>query len=278
MSLTATPEPELRNVQLVWGPVPATAATAHVSRVGPSDTVADVRGWTNATVAPGATLAIRDYEAPLGVELTYTVQPKTGAGALLAAETVTITVPAAGCADTWLTDLIRAQNTMRVVIETLAELAYETPATVHEIITRRAPIVTSDIAHTPSFELSILTDTLEQRDKAKAAFGNGVPVLLRTPPEHGIGNLYMAVLGFSEQRIVADGVAPYRRFVVTAREVDRPSPSRWAPTAPTTYPEVKARFATYADMTAQRANYDAVLYDWTGEGAGDVVPWPPHDV
>ena len=55
VSLTADAEPALRNVRLVWGPVPATAATVHVWRVGPSDTPADVRGWTNATVAPGAT-------------------------------------------------------------------------------------------------------------------------------------------------------------------------------------------------------------------------------
>ena len=88
----------------------------------------------------------------------------------------------------------------------------------------------------------------------------------------------MVALGFTEQRILAGGTAPQRRFVVDAREVQRPSPSRWAPTAPTTYPEVKARFADYATMRAERANYDAVLYDWTGEGAGDVVPWPPHDV
>ena len=77
------------------------------------------------------------------------MQPLTSAGALLTAETVTITVPSAGCEDMWLTDLIRSQNTMQVVIESLPELAYETPATVHEIIGRRAPIVTSDIAHTP---------------------------------------------------------------------------------------------------------------------------------
>ena len=80
MSFDAIPEPEFRNVRLVWGPVPATAATAHVWRVGPSDTPADVRGWTNAVVTPGATVAIRDYEAPLGVELTYTVQPLTWPG------------------------------------------------------------------------------------------------------------------------------------------------------------------------------------------------------
>ena len=44
---------------------------------------------------------------------------------------------------------------------------------------------------------------------------------------------------------------PDRRFVVDGRQVDRPDPSRWAPTPPTTYPEVKARFATYADMKAR---------------------------
>ena len=97
--------------------------------------------------------------------------------------------------------------------------------------------------HTPSFELAFLTDTDSQREQARAALGNGVPVLLRTPPENGIGNLYFAVTGFSEQRIVPKATEPARRFVVAGTQVDRPDPSLYVPLTPATYADVKAAFA-----------------------------------
>jgi hypothetical protein len=276
MALTATLEPEVKDVRLDYN-VPAGGARVTISRTGPSGTAASVRNWQGATVVPGAVIA-RDFEAPIGVALTYTAQTFNAAGAVIDTATVTITIPSAGCSDTWLTDLARANNTMRVAIESLPELSFPVPATVHEIITRRAPIVSSDIAHTPDFELSVLTDTLDERDQAKAILGNGVPVLLRTPPEDGIGNLYFSVLGFREQRLVPAGTVAARRLQVTARQVQRPDPALYAPLGIATYAHVKATFATYAVLKAGRVNYDAVLYDWAGSEPSDIVTWPPDDV
>ena len=275
MALTATPEPEVKAVRLAYI-APANTATITFSRTGPSQTTAAVRGWLDAAAAPGD-ISARDFEVPIGVALTYTAQSKNSAGTVIDTQTTIITVASAGCSDTWLTDLARPTNTMRVDIEALAELAFPVPNSVHEIIARRAPIVSSDIAHTPEFEVSFLTQTLDDRDQAKAVLGNGIPVLLRTSPEDGIGNLYMAVLGYSEQRIVALGTVADRRFVVSARQVQRPDPALYSPAAPSTYATIKAAYATYADLKAARVNYDAVLYDYSS-GASDIVPWPPSDV
>ena len=276
MALTAIVEPEVKSVRLDYT-APAGTATVTFSRTGPSGTPAAVRSWQDATAVPGAVIA-RDFEAPLGVPLLYTATAKNSAGTVIDTQTATVTVPAAGCADTWLNDLARVQNSMLVAIESLPELEHPVPAGVHEVIARRAPIVTSDIAHTPNFELSFLTVTLDDRDQARAVLSNGVPVLLRTPPEDGIGNLYFSVLGFREQRIVTLGTIPDRRFVVTARQVQRPDPVLYAPFGIATYAHVKATFATYAVLKAERVSYDAVLYDWSGAAPSDIVPWPPDDV
>ena len=276
MALVATVEPDVKSVRLDYT-APASAASLTISRTGPSGAVAVVRAWSAKAVTPGAVVA-RDFEAPIGVPLTYTAQPFNASGAALTPATATLTIPSAGCSDTWLTDLARAGNSFKAIIESLPELDFPVPASVHEIITRRAPIVASDIAHTPAFELSLLTADDAQRDQAKAALGNGVPVLLRTPPEDGIGNLYFAVLGFSEQRIVSLATEPARRVVVSARQVERPDPALYQPLALVTYAYVKATFATYAALKAARATYDALAYDWSGAGPSDVVPWPPDDV
>ncbi|HEY3188822.1 MAG TPA: hypothetical protein VGJ70_15175, partial [Solirubrobacteraceae bacterium] len=153
-----------------------------------------------------------------------------------------------------------------------------TPNTVHEVITRRSPIVTTDIAHTAELEVSFLTASDDERERARALLGNGVPVLLRTPPEDGIGNMYLAVLGFREQRIVAPATTTDRRFVVSARHVARPDPALFAPLAAVIYEDVRAAYATYLDLRTNRVTYDAMLYSYGGAEPSDIVPWPPDDV
>jgi hypothetical protein len=276
MALTLTVEPEVRSVRIDYT-APASAASATITRTGPSGTPADVRGWENTPVVPGAVIA-RDFEAPIGVPLTYTATAYNASGAAIGTQTGTITIASQGCSDTWLNDLARAANTMRIPIESLPALEYPVPTTVHEIITRRSPIVTSDIAHLAAFELSFLTGTLDERDQARAILGNGVPVLLRTPPEDGIGNLYFSVLGYTEQRIVTLGTIPDRRFVVQGRQIDRPDPALYKQLGVATYQHVKDTFATYTALRDGRASYDAVLYDWSGSAPSDIVPWPPVDV
>jgi hypothetical protein len=276
MALTATIDHDVNAVRLDYT-VPAGAATATLSRVGPSGTPAIVRGHDNTAATPGL-LIVRDYEAPIGVALTYTAQSFNAAAAVVDTQTTKITIPSTGCEDTWLTDLAKPTNTLQILIESLPDLEHEQASTVHDIIGRRTPIVTADIAKTPTFELSVLTETLDERDSTRSVLGNGVTVLLRTPPEDGIGNLYFAVTGFHEQRIVTSGTLADRRFVISGRQVDRPDPALWMPAAPSTYATVHARYATYSALKAARATYDAVLYDWSGAAAPDVVPWPPVDV
>jgi hypothetical protein len=275
MPLTATIEPDVVNVRLDYT-VPAGGTTVNTTRVGPSNTPAGVRGWDPGTVVPGAVI-IRDFEAPLGVPVTYTVETLNSAGAVIDTETVAVTVPAGDC-DYWLCDLARVTNSINVTVESLPELDYTPFNTVHDIIARRDPIVTSDIAHTPTFDLSVITETLGERDQAKSLLGNGVPVLLRTAPDAGIGNLYFAVVSYNEQRLSTTGTAAARRFAVSGRQVDRPDPTLYVPLGVATYAHVKTTFATYAALKAGRANYDAVLYDWTGSAPSDVVPWPPTDI
>jgi hypothetical protein len=238
-----------------------------------------VRAYAEAEVTPGYAEVMRDFEAPIGVPLTYTVTTWAAATpATTDSGQASITIADGGCEDTWLGDLARPTNTQKVVLESLAELDYAIEVGIHNIIARRSPIISSDVADTPSFELNVLTDSDDARERTRAALGNGVPVLLRTPPANGIGNLYFAVTGFREQRIVNAARVQDRRFVVSAVQIERPDPSLYSPTPPQTYAGLEQSFATYADLKAGRASYDAALWDYSEAGAEDVVSWPPSDV
>jgi hypothetical protein len=275
-AMTATYEPEVKSVRLDYT-VTGAGHSYTITRAGPSGTPAGVRGAVSVPAVPGLVI-VRDFEAPIGVPITYTAHSYNAAGGIVDNKTAAITIPSDGVCDTWLNDLARVTNTLLVTVASLPELDYHASNNAHDVIARRDPIVSSDIAHTPSFDLTFTTDTLDERDQVRALLGNGVPVLLRTPPIDGIGNLYFAVLDYKEQRIVSPGDAPARVFVVNGRQVQRPDPDLYVPLGVSTYAHVLATFATYADLLAQRVNYDAVVYDWSGAGPSDIVPWLPDDV
>lgn len=275
MALVATVDSALQAVRLAYD-MPVTG-TVTITRAGPSHQSTTVRGWTDEPAA-ATQITARDFEAPLDVQVDYTVSAHNPAGALVDERTARVTITSAGCSDTWLNDLARVGNTMRIVIEALPELEYKIPAAVHDILTRRDPIVSSDIAQTPALELSFLTVDDDERERARAILGNGIPVLLRTPPTLGIGNMYLSVLAFREQRIVSAGAVTDRRFVVSGRQVTRPDPDLYAPVGFAIYEYVRDTFTDYDHMKDERASYDAVLYDWAGQTPSDIVPWPPDDL
>jgi hypothetical protein len=89
--------------------------------------------------------------------------------------------------------------------------------------------VTTDVAKAPAFELAFVTLDEVGRDRARATLATGVPVLLRTPPEQGVGDLYLSVTSYVEQRPSRIALHSERRFIVQGQEVDPPAPSLYAP-------------------------------------------------
>jgi hypothetical protein len=257
----------------------AGAIAANVFRTGPSGTIAYVRG-ANPIDLQGheSPMILRDYEAPIGVTLTYRAVVFGPGDAQTETAPVTITIPSTGCTDTWLTDIAAPANSHLTVIERLDELGYEAASAAHYVLNRRTPIVTSDIARAPTFELALLTDTDLERRKTRAALGNGVPILLRTPPNQGIGNLYFMATGWKEQRIVNKAELQARRFVIAAIQVERPDPGLAGTVILASYSDVAATYATYADLLAGVDTYDDLLHDPASARAADLVPWPPDDV
>jgi hypothetical protein len=276
--LTAEVDEPRKAVKLTLGGVPAGTAKVVLWRVGPSQTLAYVRG----AAPPGGAYppnVYRDFEAPLEVPLSYYAQAFNAAGGSLGAVgPLAYTLEAGADRNPWLHDLARPVNSRQVLVDSFGPLSYETTTGVHRVLNRRTPIVTSDLTYTPSGRLVFATLTLEDAEGARDALSNGVPVLLRTPPEQGVGNIYLAVTSFDEARISRIALYEERRFETQVVQVDRPDPTLFAPVAANTYAEVKQTYATYADLKAARPSYDSLLWDYYAVNSSPVAPWPPADV
>jgi hypothetical protein len=261
--------------ELAVSGLPSNTATLTISRVGPSGVPAGVRGSVGAVAHP-TTYAARDFEVPLDVSVTYTVTVYDAGGAVVGSATVIFRVEYGDCR-AWLVDLARSTNSLQVTVESMAELDYLVPSGIHRVLNRRAPVVSALPAWTPSSELIVLTETQDDRDRVRALLGTGYPFLLRTQPEQGIGNMYLTVSEFVEERFLSLGVAAERRFRVQVVQVNRPDPSIYVPVAPNTYANVKATFASYAALKAGVADYDELAYTYP-EGISPIPVWPPDDV
>lgn len=275
VALTATAEPERDAVKLDVSGIPAGADTLTIERHSPSGNAAGVRGAVDRAVS-GTTFSIRDYELPLGLSVHYVVTVYDGA-TVVGTASADFLIPYSEC-DAWLVDLARPTNSLQVTIESLTELAYSVPSGIHRVLDRRAPVVTALAGWTPSAELIVLTDDLEQRDKARYLFGSGYPFLLRTSPEQGVGNIYFALSEFVEERFLTLGTAAERRFRVACVQVERPDPGIYVPLAPNIYSNVKTTYASYTALKAGVASYDALAYSYPAGVTNPLPPWPPDDI
>ena len=259
--------------------VPANTEELFVWRVGASGVVAGVRGWYSGDVTSPTSQIVRDFESPLGIALTYFAQGGNVDGLSPVSAGVVHTQPSTPTDNPQLVDLVRPTNTRSIVLEEMPQMEYPIETGVHRVLQRHTPVVTSDVAGTPNFDLAFYTLVFpDERDACREILGNGLPVLLRTPPEQGVGNLFFQVLAFSVERPSRVAFHEERRFLVQGVQIERPDPTLYTPQPPATYAGVEATYATYAELLTARGTYDGMLYDYgTGETA-PTIPWIPADV
>jgi len=276
-TLTVTRDPVREAALCTIAGAPGTAVTFTLERTSPSGTTVAVRGAVDAHLEGDPTL-VRDWEVPFGVPLQYRVTFYNANGTVVGVgATATYTHNYTGC-QAWVVDMARPTNSLPLTIESFTPLDFEVAAGVVRVLDRRAPVLVTLPAWTPDAELVLLTNTLDERDQLRALLGSGYPFLLRTIPEQGVGNIYLGVTDFKEDRLATLGVRPWRRFTVDVVQVERPDAGVFAPVPPTTYSQVHALFVDYADLLAQVVTYDALAY-WTFEGAASsTLPWLPSDV
>ena len=256
----------------VTPPAGATAITLwRVStRTGNS---AFVRGWAPRAVSGAGVAQAHDWEVPLGVEVVYYATATVAGAESAVGASAPLTVDDKR---DWLVDLARPTNSLPVDVEGLPELSYDGPVGVHRVLDRRDPVLTTGALWTPNATLSVFAVGDLERQRVRTILGSGLPFLLRTPPEHGVGNAYLGVLGLREQRVSRLAVHGDRRFVVDVVQVARPDAALFVPQAPLSYRERLATWPTYADVPD--LSYEENAYTFPPESVDPSPPWPPSDV
>ena len=160
---------------------------------------------------PGVLVAY-DYEAPLDVELQYTVE---------GASSAKIVMPSNGL--DWWVSLATPTLTRSVWVESFPALTRPLGHALVQPQRAKNPVPVIQRRRGATGTLTLLSLTLEEGSAIRNLIENSPLLMFIGPPSHGFGQgIYLLARDYDEVRAFADARQPERRFVIDVQEVDRP--------------------------------------------------------
>jgi len=150
-------------------------------------------GWSG--TAGGSTSALAqvtrlvDGEAPLDVPFYYELRAPGQPASLIRSEVLTLSSQrSAGGRVTWLSHPADTTRPVRAKVIAAPTLTRAARRGIYAVLGRREPIaVATSVRSSPEGTISVLTETLTERDRLLTMLDDGQPLLLRPPAELGFG-------------------------------------------------------------------------------------------
>lgn len=250
-TITATPEPDATPPRVRLD-VTTNQTSLTLYRVAQDGTRTLVRSYDGGPFPiSGTALTAYDPEAPIGLPVSYTAD---GAGVTNSA---VVTVDGS---DVWLTHPGVPTRSEIIQIGTMSPRSYEANQSVRYPLMRKYPIVASDGRRkAPTYDLTILTETLADMGSLEALFDDLSPLLLQVPAglQWGQVSEYVAVGKVTMGRLNGTwGAHPMREWSLSCSVVDRPAGGSQAFN---TYGLSLSKYATYGARNAAHATYGAAF-------------------
>ncbi len=215
-----------------------------VTRTHPSGRVVPVRGMTLAPLSGGAFVGW-DYEMPIGLEVSYQasvyIEPDT-VNPLDTTDPVTLTWTTE---NDWLKDPLEPARNMPILINDMSEYAYDTPTGIHTVLGRPDPVTIGEVRRAATGTLTLITLAMDDRDRLHYITASGHVLLLQSSEQSGVQNMYLALTGVTETRLVNLRGQPEREWAIGYQEVSAPVGDA-APTV--TWQDVADQYPTWQDV------------------------------
>ncbi|MGI5404128.1 hypothetical protein ACQEVG_32700 [Streptomyces sp. CA-135486] len=185
-----------------------------------------VRGWAGDLTAQATTsdvFVITDYEAPLGVSVSWRIRsadPVPGGSLAYLSDELTLDAPEL---EVWLKDPgLPARAVMATVGPPLPSWTRAARQGVNAVRGRVRPVVISDVRSARSGQVVLVTETDAERDSLWWVLDAGGPLLLQWPPAWGIADMYVSVGDVTEAPLTDFAEHHDRTWTLPLIEVDRP--------------------------------------------------------
>lgn len=218
-----------------------------------------VRGG-DAAWAPGGIAVGYDHEPELGASSSWYAYPIAADGTVGdRSDGVGMTLPEPDQPrDVWLKSVSAPGLSLRVIVTAWPTLEYTERQQRYDVLGASAPVLSVDEWALASGQMTLLTETLEERTQLLTLLTSTSVLLAQTRQTYGRPDAYWVPGKISEEMIGPAG-DPGRQWIVDMTQVDRP------PTVDTplripgrSYTDSAGLWPTYADRTATGQTYQDV--------------------
>lgn len=231
-------------------------------RVTEDGTRTPLRGYAGDTdnVMTVSDLAVlTDYEAPMGVELTYILKTwTTTVNDGWYYRTPAVSLPTREDSGVIIKDpALPARNTISVA-STLPDWQRQARQGTYAVRGRARPVVISDVRASRAGTLVVTTETTEEATALWWTLETGNVLLLQWPADWGLTDMYVSVGDVTEARISTYAGHSDRSWSIALTEVDRPI-GALVGSADRTWQNVKTDNASFAALAASANTWLDVL-------------------
>ena len=135
---------------------------------------------------------------------------------------------------------------MTVNISDMSSYGYDTPTGVLTVLGRPEPVTVGQVRRAATGDVTFLTLNQEERDRLHYITASGHVLLLQSTQESGVGSMYIALMGVTENRVLPQRDEQERYFTVSYQEVAAPVGAG-------------APFSTWQDVIDQYPTWQAVI-------------------
>ncbi|MFE9003072.1 hypothetical protein ACFYOY_13165 [Streptomyces sp. NPDC007875] len=286
-TLTATATNSVWRIDMVgmWQQLPVNAVAAHddtasitltlreltagqlltIYRVLPDGSRTLVRGPSGLYLQTPITsdeVIVEDYEAPLGVTVSYYIETLTpGSQTPEYQNTVTTTLALGDRNECWLKDPGQPQRNLKVLVAKAPDWQRSIEQAELRVRGRRNSVILSDVRGGLEGDLTIWTRSDDERDALHWILDSGNVLLWQSVPGMGVADMYVSVGQITEARVTGYAPEPWRAWTLPLRQVDMPTTTGVAGSAGRTWQDVLTQFATWQDVLDAYATWEDVLFD-----------------
>ncbi|WP_018385250.1 hypothetical protein [Wenjunlia vitaminophila] len=182
-------------------------------------------GLTDHMLIPSDTIVIEDYEAPLGVPLTYVTELWNVDGSAGGSRTSVppVTLEPGDANTTWLKDPSRPQLNMRLLIRQAPDWQQPVEQSVLRVRGRPNAVIVSDVRGGREGDLVLWTQSDSERDALRYLLASSDVLLWQSHPRMGEPDVYVSVGQTTAARVTTYAPEPWREWTLPLVEQDQPT-------------------------------------------------------
>ncbi len=210
-------------------------------------------------------MVIEDYEAPLGVSVSYSVEIYSSASVLSSTRDVDpVTIDVTDINLAWLSDPGQPQRNLQVMVQQGPDWSRPIEQSTYRVRGRRNAVILSGTRSGLEGELAIWTRSDEERAALHWLLDSGDILLWRAAPGLGVADMYVSVGQIEEARVSAYAPEQWRSWKLPLTEADMPVSVGVGGTAGRTWQDILSENTTYADLLATYATGEDMLLNQRG--------------